>query len=68
MQVVLEVVGDAGAAVSVVDGEVGELGIALEVRERGTPVDINLLDEMSFPQSSSTAACQMSSGQLSLCH
>ena len=37
VKVVLQVVRDAGAAVAVVDGEESQLGVALEVRKRGTP-------------------------------
>lgn len=36
MQVILQVVGHAGPAVTVVDGEESELRVALEVRKRST--------------------------------
>lgn len=37
VQVVLEVVGDAGAAVAVVHAEEGQVRVALQVRERRAP-------------------------------
>ena len=37
VQMVLEVIGDAGAAVAVVDREVGQLGVTLQVGKRGAP-------------------------------
>ena len=43
MEVVLEIVGNAGAAVAVVHAEKGEVRVALQVAEGGTPVLVRLL-------------------------
>jgi hypothetical protein len=52
VQVVLQVVGDAGAAVPVVHGEVGELGVALQVRQSRAPVLIQVMRPGANPKTS----------------